>query len=63
MSGVQTNFRAEDMLGGAQPVAAAKPAAAPKAAKAPKVAPVSAPVIEEPVAAAEIVEESTLVEE
>lgn len=55
MSGIQTNFRAEDMIGAAKPevVAVAKPAPALKGTKAAKPAPVVAPVVEEPVAVVE----------
>jgi hypothetical protein len=57
MSGIQTNFRAEDMLGGAkQEVVAPKKVAAPKVAPKKVEAVVEAPVVEEvvvPVAAEE----------
>jgi hypothetical protein len=58
MSGIQTNFRAEDMIGAAKPAAAPAPKAA-KAAPAPKTEKV-APKIEKPVveaAVAPVVEE------
>jgi hypothetical protein len=48
MSGIQTNFRAEDMLGGAkQEVVAPKKVAAPKVAPKKVEAVVEAPVVEE----------------
>ena len=57
MSGIQTNFRAGDMLGGAkQEVVAPKKVAAPKVAPKKVEAVVEAPVVEEvivPVAAEE----------
>lgn len=56
---VQTNFRAEDMLGGPKavaPVVETKKAPAPK--KAAKVEPVVEAVVEAPVVEAEVVEEA-----
>lgn len=67
MSGIQTNFRAGDMIGAAKPEVVAKPAPALKGTKAAKATPVVTPIIEEPVAVVEevveLVEESTPVEE
>lgn len=62
MSGIQTNFRAEDMIGAAKPevVVVAKPAPALKGTKAAKAAPAPAPVVEEPTA---VVEEVVVAEE
>jgi hypothetical protein len=55
MSGIQTNFRAEDMIGAVKPAAATAPKSA-KTAPAPK-AEKAAPKIEKPVAVEPIVEE------
>jgi hypothetical protein len=58
VSGIQTNFRAEDMLGGAkQEVVAPKKVAAPKVAPKKVEAVVEAPVVEEVVETAPAVEE------
>lgn len=66
MSGIQTNFRAEDMLGSAQAEVVVKPAPVLKGTKAAKPAPAPV-VVEETVAvveeSVEVVEESTVVED
>ena len=56
MSEVQTNFRAQDMLGGAKPEAA-KPVAKPT-----RVAPVAAPVVEVAPVVEDVVEAEAVVE-
>lgn len=66
MSEIQTNFRAEDMLGSAKAKVVAKPAPVLKGTKAAKPAPAPV-VVEETVAvveeSVEVVEESTPIEE
>jgi hypothetical protein len=60
MSGIQTNFRAEDMLGGAkQEVVAPKKVAAPKVAPKKVEAVVEAPVVEEVVVPVAVEEPAT----
>lgn len=45
MSGIQTNFRASDMIGAAKPASSAAPKAAAKPAKPAKPAKVEEPVV------------------